>query len=219
MIVGYHKTGDDEPIAVCPYCYSCRRGDFQIEDYVTKPMLWCSECGARCVTSLTMPSHNMSTASPQLPTVGEWRFVLMRCPLATVKSKDLNLEHYLFYCVSLLKIMRVMNAELSEFTADRSLSQGWIRDFVEGGYNEEFGLMLGIKKRTGKYPAYEDEDTEVDMSLSLDCRSYNAALPKNPYPSNYELRHDGVYVNLECRKLPRDYQSCSDIIRVCYWGD
>lgn len=39
----------DMPMVRCPFCSNISEYDLQYEDYVTLPMLWCTECGARSV--------------------------------------------------------------------------------------------------------------------------------------------------------------------------
>jgi hypothetical protein len=80
---------------------------------------------------------------------------------------------------------------------------------------------LGITKIENNYNQVENDDVEnddedkIDWRLSLPVNSYDPEHPneRNPYPKNFDIAHDGVYVHVLCED-----ENGNDL-HAYYWGD
>ena len=103
---------------------------------------------------------------------------------------------------------RVISPKLSDYVSPQPIDEPIVRQLIDSNYDPELCAHHRIIKRPDHY-----HPDDVDFNLSLTCASYNAEIPRCPYPKNFELDHDGVYVYLRCRE--RDGR----IVTIKYWGD
>jgi len=221
LLVVIHKKGEDieedeDLRCICPYCSefgasSCigDEGECEIEhtDYVEKHiMTWC-QCCAYSVLDLGLQwsseiskyeifsfETNIHEDFPkEFPSVKKLKYHL-RMELGDHQTI------IRFFKVPLLKISRVVDCSLANYTSDQPVAEEKIRAFIESNYNDDF-LPEGVRERK--------DSEDVNFNLSLPCNSYDPNGPADDYPKNFSLDHDGVYVHL---LLENGEQ-------MRYWGD
>lgn len=212
IIIGLSADDGEEDwqILICPFCHSFAPRNFQFDDYVDRPMLWCDKCPARSVLNLpilqVVVGIDPTTTPYQLTKIGTLLDIHRIDPtldLSTIPDRP-----YIFYYTTLLFIERIISSRLSDYTTPQPIDESIVRQLIDSNYDPELCVQHGIVKRSDHF----DPDG-IDFNLSLTCASYNAELPKYPYPRNFELDHDGVYVYLQCRE--RDGR----MVTIKYWGD
>ncbi len=196
---------DEEPecILFCPYCLCIEENNCQYIDYVDKPMLWCGYDCARCVLDLPLDITNVEIK--KLEKIGNINDL-------KIKHQELNYNNiknnnYEFYYVNLLFIEKVINSKLAHYTVNETLDDNIIRDFIKSNYDKQMMKEYNIAKIKNIC------DDKINFNLSIDCNSYNAVKPSQPYPKNYDMGHDGPSIYLRC--LDKD----NKIIYVSYCGD
>jgi hypothetical protein len=200
----------DEHFGVCPFCHVISAYNLECDDYVDKPMLWCGCSCARCVLDLPL-EFDWNT----LDKVGSFDQVRQIVPDMEREQTDQIFKEsdFIFYRAKLLFILGVVNSTLSMYRSTKQLSQEEIRDFVDSGYSKEKRRELGLLEQEPDDGSYDADVDSVDMTLAIDCNSYNALEPKIPYPNNYDLNHDGIFVYLTCKNED------GVISHIKYWGD
>lgn len=238
IIIGNNEWED--VFIICPYCNEIAgcgafgiADGFELDDYVTKPMLWCDSCGARCMFDTTC--DELLRTDPyyinvpgRVKKLGHISLFFKMYPHleSKIKNKIYTEENInnskIFYEVNLLKINRVVNWKLVHYiksaeefvkciNSNISLptpSQEDLRRFIASNYDKKIADEIGLNDAW-------ITDTSL-MQLGIECGTYNAERPIRPYPKNFYLDHDGVYVNLECSCI-RDKKE--KILYENYWGD
>ncbi len=196
---------DEEPecILFCPYCLCVEEGNCQYIDYVDKPMLWCGGDCARCVLDLSLDVTNIEIKN--LEKIGNIGDLKIKHP--EFNYNNIKNNNYEFYYVNLLFIEKVINSKLVHYNVNEILNDDIIRDFIESNYDKKIMEKYNIMKIKDIY------DDKVNFNLSIDCNSYNALKPSQPYPQNYDMSHDGPSIYLKCLDLN------NKIICTSYCGD
>jgi hypothetical protein len=214
-IVGINKE-ESEFLGICLRCKAV--SEFVYDDYVDKPMVWCWTCDSRCVLDITNTDIRNEEFGKLIG--GEAELSKLYPGISYVNDDDKNVKDYLFYVVENLFITKVLNNDMADYKATRDITQAEIRNFVESDYNETIGKQYGIIKRICENDEInfnrelrKDGIGKKDMRLALDCLSYDAEYPINPYPEEYTLDHGGIFVYLEIQ----DKNNRTMVVR--YWGD
>lgn len=207
-----------EPAAVCGFCKTAQ--DLQYADYVTKPMIWCDECGARIVLDIPL-NYDFDLTEKNLPEVARSEVTIDKYHIGwTIRlGKYVSDPNTKFYKANALFIKRVLDRNLDDYQATRILTQEQIAEAllaVVRNYPDKRPIDQSTLDRLGIIKRGDDINIETmkssDMDLSVECNSYDAMQPAKPYPTGMHLEHDGINVWLEV-DTPRgiEYET--------YWGD
>ena len=200
---GIHEPSWEDLHGICPSCsYICKGEDLSMAyiDYVSQyVMMWCDGCGERAVLDLDQNwVEDIKRYTPITVTLEEVDSFSQHRDFFKKLLSGYPGKIYL-YKIPFFKILRVINSKLSGFYSEKSIPEEKVRKFIESDYQD---LPEGV------YEEDIDED-EINFNLSLPCDGYFVEDPNKPYPMNFELNHDGVYVHLLLENGEHVY----------YWGD
>ena len=188
---------DYNDMLICPWCKRGEDRNFQIADYVDKPMLWCDSCGARSVLDLDLEfSKEDVIRVDEVP------------PEFDISPRDT--ADYGFYLTNLLWIEKVMPRGLDSYKPTRKLNKDDIIRFIECSYDDKIAQELGLENES-----CEDEDDIAlrTINLGIKCQSFDVTRPRFPYPLMFDLSHDGGNICVQC------IDKNKEVITVCYSGD
>lgn len=192
----------DDGIVSCPFCHDLEDvcTVFQSDDYVHKiNMVWCDSCGARCA----VPSD---AANDKEYMNAKYRITSEQVPYELLQKLDFdgNPDHYLCYQFPLLKIHKVINSDMADFSAEHPVDQERLKQFIASGFDPRFGFQS-----TADADLDERSVEGFDFNLGLVIDSYNATDAEE----FLNMAHDGVYIFLQCYDLE------GHLFGACYWGD
>lgn len=199
---------------MCPFCNDVdKEGEIlEIDDYVSPcPMTWCWNYGCES-HSVLLEDNAQIIDKNELPD----------------KLRSYLTDDLVPYKIPLAKIIKIMNRQFYSFKYDSNLCKDMtecdMREMIElsPGWNEspsnEFNTFLnkwGIKPRDDQ--EFDDyhcgDDNSRDFTLHLPVNSYNVEDPEQPYPKNFDLAHDGIYIYLQCLDIN------GNPFIMTYWGD
>ena len=204
---------NDDFDAICPGCFKIGRGGggenvLEYRDYVTKPTILCDcawikehEPGFRAVLKISIDKLKYLEKNMPKPVSLPQEYV------DKLKYdeffKELVSENTLFYKFPFAFITRVVASNLSGYSSKVPLTREQITEFVNSECSDEVAKKYNIE--TLDEDKYDVSDLDPDrpnmmrnlFNLSLECNSYNIAKPIVPYPKNFSLDHDGVFVFYE----------------------
>jgi hypothetical protein len=198
---------EDEGCAVlCPFCGNV--GELQHEDYVTAPMIWCDNCGARSVLKLPLDRGNVDFAGCERYEPSDLEIVAFRklhhhnsCTFETTTK---------YYKVPVEKIAFVANCELLPYKAGEKIpSLTDIAKLIESDYSKDIVEELGLLECDDDEIGYSLYEPQHPLNLKVPCDSWNVVEPKVPYPKGFHTHHDGIEVGVELENGTVVY----------YWGD
>ncbi len=218
--------------AMCPFCNHGEFESLQYSDYVEKkPMLWCGWCGARSVLDISLGDveklyDEVSVLSPE-----ESKLVYRDVPLCFIERVS-NMQ----LCRYTKKERPHLPQEcVREFVEKIDCNTLWekcpshdydgLHDDCKEKRCEVCNEML--KHEGVGFNVYGEGNVEgedecefrggqkselIDFGISMQCNSYDVEVPLVPYPNNFDLRHDGIYIYLQC------VDSKGERFTTCYWG-
>ncbi len=186
----------DDTFCTCPICNHIEEYDYQYEDYVFHAMIWCSECGARCVVCPTNLSPMNELLDDQIININE---VPDDHPQKIsinffIKKSQLDINDYNFYRVKFAKISKVMDCRLDEYKSATVVDQNELCEFIESNYDPTLMAKFGYERSN----IIQNESIITDFNIGLNVGSYDVEDPLIPYPNNFSPDHDGIVVHLEC---------------------
>ena len=217
----FRNKEDDEVMAMCPFC-NVISDNIVYEDYCTNPVFWCHEsCGAEGVPDLKFDVHgydrDLDLSSLTKLDSSDLLNLLDECKTShesnlsdksnllktQLSSKNIDLEKFDIYELHLLKIKHIVSSQLTAYVSDISRSREEIEEILYYIDTDNKNALeeMGIENLDfcHDYDPYDLRTMRSLFKLSLEVNSYDFNNPENPYPSLFDIRHDGsfIYVQLE----------------------
>lgn len=211
----------------CPFCDHKEYNDVQWDDYVEKkPMLWCEGCGARSVLDMSPDDVRRIYDLPE----EEFERFTLEAPLCFIERVS-NMQ----LCRYTKESPPLPQESVREFVGKVDCHTLWNKcpshDYDGLHYDCKEGrceVCNEILKHEGVgFNVYGEGNSEgedecefrcgekselIDFGISMECNSYDVESPRIPYPKNFNLMHDGIYVYLQC------VDSKGERFTTCYWG-
>jgi hypothetical protein len=163
-------------MATCPFCnVKNKRVEIMDDDYITMPMLWCNNCGARAFIDGIHDDNHDYLSSPNYKPRED-----IKCEYTTSCYK---------YTFPLLKIVRVVDHKMNRYITDMKLTDEQVIEIMQNKYSKELKEKYKLKKN-------KDSKGNPNFNFSLPCDSYNIQDEKISYPDEIDLSHDGVYIRV-----------------------
>ena len=207
--------------------------DFQISDYVSLPMIWCSGCEGRIFLDAPMiPDPNYGNYDEEDIAFGRktlWSAITPRLPLDIDYSRLERVGYRgdeIIYRVKPCWVNRVLGSNVRHYAENLSEEQiaelkarfvgekHFLTNILREGKKNFSEETLSITNSFGLKKICWEGDVleEKHMTFSEPCESYDVDEPKITYPGWMDTAHDGISVI--CSVI---YQGRPTIAR--YWGD
>lgn len=213
----------------CPFCNYKECNDVQWDDYVEKkPMLWCEGCGARSVLDMSLDDVRDIGDLPE----EEFERFTLEVPLCFIERVS-NMQLCTYTRKGFPPLPQENVREFVEKVSVETLRKkcpshdyDGLHDDCKEGRCEVCNEMLKYSCNIG-FNVYGEGNVEgedecefrggeksdlIDFGISMECNSYDVETPLVPYPKNFDLRHDGIYVYLQC------VDGKGERFTTCYWG-
>lgn len=162
---------------------------FQWSDYVTRPMVWCQNCGARSVICIDCPpDFEMKD--------GKATFIY---PLVTI-DKVLSTQLYSWKWTP-----ELFKEHIDEFLAIRRNKDLYYSKKIKA--EEEFAAKIGLEPR-------ESESEEEDLSDLWEIAPVINSVDGKTPPIPLDMAHDGILIYHTCH-----HDICGAKFECRYWGD
>lgn len=184
--------------SICPNCNILGEGLID-DDYVSHPMIWCDECGSQFIIDAPLEDYLDKYKIDNIKLNKENIKQLKKLLNDTTNNNDIEELKQSFYTFNLMYVKQLINNDLSYYYSNKLISQENINKFIDSNYDNNLRRELKIKKIK-----LEDIDPEFIINntkyfnIAIDCESYNIHNPKNKYPYNFSLTHDGTYIYYKC---------------------
>lgn len=204
-------------VAMCPFCGDVKEEELlQADDYVYPcPMTWCytGDCQEY---SVLLEDNAQIIDKSELPE---------KLQAYMDKCKD----ELIPYKIPLAKVLKIMNRQFYDFKfkdnshSGENMTEADMRKMIElspglcNDPSEEFKAFLNkwglIPKDDEDQFDYEYPGDDLDFTFHLPVNSYDVFGPETPFPENFDLAHDGIYIYLQC--LDADGKQ----FIMTFWGD
>lgn len=238
-----HDADLEEGYLYCGQCRKVRDGDdLQYSDYVTEPMIWCDECGARSVIDHSVvdgPGIDEKKAQVDDPealegVAKEAYTALLAAWEAKAGNETDNKadaangdgdearktapggDKVRFLRLPLAKIHKVVPLYLSDYTSSTPASLAQLQEFVLWKYSDEVAAKFGFTPRAkvgGHYADFDDTPVATRYNMGIVIDTYDANEAIKACPG-IDMSHDGCYIYLQCVD-----SATGELYDFTYWGD
>jgi hypothetical protein len=198
---------------ICSFCGSWGEYNYQEDDFVTIPMLWCDGCGARSL--LDVPRTEDSAVADLDAVVAnceevDKEEVLLKAASGLTKERSRQLRFFWIPCFWIRGVVGSNTSNYRQAGSEKPTEQE-LRELIESRFDPAVMKRVGVRNATER--EMWDSDDERPLDLALPCESYDAESPRVPYPAGMDLRHDGSSVHLLASRGER-----GEPFPARYWG-